>query len=149
LPEIARALAKELAPGDRVLLEGPMGAGKTTFSRMLLLALGVEQPPEGSPTFAIAHEYALASRSRGIQGVVHVDLYRIRSEDEIDERGIPDYFWDAGKVVLSEWTSMWPEFERQVLRSGQNWRVELSLSDAGTDFRDIKITRPERRSSVR
>jgi tRNA threonylcarbamoyl adenosine modification protein YjeE len=126
-----------------------MGAGKTTFSRFLLLALGVEQPPEGSPTFAIAHEYATASNSRGIQGVVHVDLYRIRSEEEIDERGIPDYFWDTRKVILSEWTSMWPEFEGQVLRSGQNWKVELSLSDQNVDLRDIKITRPDRRSSKR
>jgi tRNA threonylcarbamoyl adenosine modification protein YjeE len=132
-----------------------MGAGKTTFSRHLLLALGVEQPPEGSPTFAIAHEYALAANERGDRktlgnlGVVHVDLYRIRSEEEIDERGIPDYYWDLQKIVLSEWTSMWPEFERQVLKSGQNWKVELTISEESADLRDIKITRPDRRSSAR
>ena len=57
-----------LAQGSRVLLEGPMGAGKTTFARALLRALGVRQPPEGSPTFAIAHEY---DSPRG--GVVHYD----------------------------------------------------------------------------
>jgi tRNA threonylcarbamoyl adenosine modification protein YjeE len=135
--------------GDRVLLEGQMGAGKTTFSRHLLLALGVEQPPEGSPTFAIAHEYGLPANASGVRGVVHVDLYRIRSEEEIDERGIPDYYWDSEKIVLSEWTSMWPEFERQVLKSGRNWKIELSLSDESPDLRDIKITRPERRSSAR
>ncbi len=132
-----------------MLLEGQMGAGKTTFSRHLLLALGVEQPPEGSPTFAIAHEYALSSHPRGIQGVVHVDLYRIRSEEEIDERGIPDYYWDENKIVLSEWTSMWSEFERQVLRSGRNWRVELKISEDAPDLRDVQITRPDRRSSPR
>lgn len=133
-----------------------MGAGKTTFSRFLLLALGVEQPPEGSPTFAIAHEYGLAANARGNQGilgVVHVDLYRIRSEEEIDERGLPDYYWDSNKLVLSEWTSMWPEFEGQVLRSGHNWKVELKISPdpsgGQSDRRDIKITRPERRSSAR
>lgn len=152
LSGLAQSLAKELAVGDRVLLEGQMGAGKTTFSRHLLLALGVEQPPEGSPTFAIAHEYALPSSARGdrrILGVVHVDLYRIRSEEEIDERGIPDYFWDSEKIVLSEWTSMWPEFERQVLKSGHNWKVELTISEESSDLRDIKITRPDRRSSAR
>jgi tRNA threonylcarbamoyl adenosine modification protein YjeE len=126
-----------------------MGAGKTTFSRHLLLALGVEQPPEGSPTFAIAHEYGLSANPRSIRGVVHVDLYRIRSEEEIDERGIPDYYWDSQKIVLSEWTSMWPEFERQVLKSGQNWKVELTISDESADLRDIRITRPDRRSSAR
>jgi tRNA threonylcarbamoyladenosine biosynthesis protein TsaE len=149
LPELARILALELRPGDRVLLEGPMGAGKTTFSRYLLLALGVSQPPEGSPTFAIAHEYALTSESSGLRGVVHVDLYRIRSEEEIDERGIPDYYWDSGKIVLSEWTSMWPGFERQVLQNGQNWRVELSFSEQNAELRDIKIMRPDRRLSAR
>jgi len=126
-----------------------MGAGKTTFSRFLLLGLGVEQPPEGSPTFAIAHEYALSNHRKGLEGVVHVDLYRIRSEEEIDERGIPDYYWDSRKVVLSEWTSMWAQFESQVLKSGQNWKIELSMSEEGADLRDIRITRPDRRSSER
>src|SRR4051812_16090482 len=83
---IAAELAAEIRPGDRVLLEGPMGAGKTTFSRALLAGLGVEQPPEGSPTFAIAHEYR-TSRPGGVGQVVHIDFYRLRSESEIEEAG--------------------------------------------------------------
>ena len=58
--------------GDVIALTGTLGAGKTTFARMLLKRLGVDQPPEGSPSFAIAHEYG-ASRSKGFDRVVHVD----------------------------------------------------------------------------
>lgn len=134
-----------------MLLEGPMGAGKTTFSRRLLLALGVVQPPEGSPTFAIAHEYAVHDQARreprrdsddsvrNLKAVVHVDLYRIRSEEEIDERGIPDYFWDPEKIVLCEWLSMWEGFEESVLRSGNCWKVELEFSTESESLRRIVI----------
>ena len=101
-----------------------MGVGKTTFSRALLLGLGVVQPPEGSPTFAIAHEY---ESPKG--GVVHIDFYRIRAEEEIDEAGIPSYFWERNLIVLSEWIASWPEFEARVLKSGRIWRVNLSFAD--------------------
>lgn len=113
-----------------------MGAGKSTFARALLLGLGVEQPPEGSPTFAIAHEYALRRDSR----VVHIDLYRIRSEEEIDERGIPDTVWDAGVISLIEWSSMWPEFQRRVSKAsvGAVWKVELGVASETT--RDVSVT---------
>ena len=119
-----RTFAQELKPGDRVLLEGPMGAGKTTLTRFLLQALGVVQPPEGSPTFAIAHEY---DSPRG--GVVHIDYYRIRSETEIDEAGIPSYYWERNLIVISEWLSSWPEFENQVLSSGRIWKIKLSFDE--------------------
>src|SRR4051812_19325140 len=83
LLRIARDFAAVLSRGDRVLLEGEMGVGKTTFARALLEGLGVVQPPEGSPTFAIAHEYFSA---RG--DVVHIDFYRLKSEAEIEDAGV-------------------------------------------------------------
>src|SRR4051812_11473567 len=95
LAQIATELTHQLQPGDRVLLEGPMGVGKTTFARSLLMSLGVHQPPEGSPTFAIAHEYD-SPRC----GVVHIDFYRLRSEDEIDDAGIPAYYWERELIVI-------------------------------------------------
>jgi tRNA threonylcarbamoyl adenosine modification protein YjeE len=118
-----------------VLLEGELGAGKTTFARALLFGLGVSQPPEGSPTFAIAHEYARTEERR----VVHVDLYRLRSEAEIDEAGIPAYFWpessglsseqELAPIVICEWLSMWPGFEAAVIKHGRNWRVQLAFEE--------------------
>lgn len=112
-----------------------MGAGKTTFARYLLSALGVTQPPEGSPSFAIAHEY---QSPRG--GVVHIDFYRIRNEAEIEEAGIPAFYWERSSLVISEWLSSWPEFEKQVMKSGRGWKVALSWGE-GTDLslRDVTI----------
>ena len=101
-----------------------MGAGKTTLARFLLQALGILQPPEGSPTFAIAHEY---DSPQG--GVVHIDYYRIRSAQEIDEAGIPSYYWERKLIVISEWLSSWPEFESQVLTSGRIWKIKLSFCE--------------------
>jgi tRNA threonylcarbamoyl adenosine modification protein YjeE len=120
-----------------VLLEGPLGAGKSTFARALLSALGVVQPAEGSPTFALAHEY---ESPRG--GVVHVDFYRIRHEAEIQEAGLEAYFWERPLIVIAEWVSRFPEFEDAVVNrhpDGTPWRVTLSI--AGETMRDVTITK--------
>ena len=114
-----------------------MGVGKSTFARALLLALGVHQPPEGSPTFAIAHEY---EAPRG--GVVHIDFYRIRSEGEIDDAGIPAYFWERPLIVITEWLSMFEGFAAQVLEPSsehRNWVVELSHSADAAELRNVEI----------
>ncbi len=111
-----------------------MGVGKTTFARSLLLGLGIEQPPEGSPTFAIAHEY---ESSQG--GVVHIDFYRLKSETEIQDAGILSYYWERSLITVSEWLSAFPEFEKKVLQSGKIWRVELSYSIETPSLRNIRI----------
>lgn len=113
-----------------------MGVGKTTLGRFLLQALGVIQPPEGSPSFAIAHEYFSEKKGE----IVHIDFYRIRSEAEIEEAGIPSYFWERKSIVLSEWLSDWPDFYTQVLKSGRCWKVELEFS-AENSARSVKIER--------
>src|SRR6185437_14580133 len=121
LQKIARELAPLLQVGDRVLLDGELGVGKTTFARALLEGLGVVQPPEGSPSFAIAHEY---DSPKG--AVVHVDLYRIKNEAEIQEPGIQAYYCEGDTIVISEWTSMFAEFEISLLehsRGGKIWLV--------------------------
>jgi tRNA threonylcarbamoyl adenosine modification protein YjeE len=136
LAQLAQKIGAELALGDRVVLEGPMGAGKTTFARHLLSALQVVQPAEGSPSFAIAHEY---ESPRG--GIIHIDYYRIRSEDEIDEAGIPSYYWERQLIVISEWLSSWPTFEAQVLRSGRVWQISLKFHPDDTSKRSIQVQR--------
>ena len=68
---LAARLARELEPGDVVLLSGELGAGKTTFVRGASRALGVTARVT-SPTFTIGHRYP------GVVDVSHLDLYRFR-----------------------------------------------------------------------
>jgi tRNA threonylcarbamoyladenosine biosynthesis protein TsaE len=116
-----------------------MGAGKTTFTRALLEGLGVLQPAEGSPSFAIAHEYA-GPRFE----VIHIDFYRIKSEAEIVEAGIEAYFWERPKaLVISEWTSLWPGFEASVTATvpaqARLWRVDLAFAGDKPQHRALSI----------
>ncbi|MBC7690151.1 MAG: tRNA (adenosine(37)-N6)-threonylcarbamoyltransferase complex ATPase subunit type 1 TsaE [Methylotenera sp.] len=145
LETAAAELAAELVSGDRVILEGAMGAGKSTFARALLRGLGIEQPAEGSPTFAIAHEYQARASS-----IIHMDLYRLRSEEELEEAGISSYLWDRDCITLTEWLSQFPKFETAVLkpqaRPGSltlrvNWKVKLDFDLTDENRRAIKISK--------
>ncbi len=124
-----------------MLLEGEMGAGKSTFARALIKGLGVNKPPEGSPSFALAHEY------RSVKGeIVHLDFYRLKSELEIEEAGIHDYFWERDAIVLSEWISNFPSFEASVmndrLKSRAVWTVRIKFGSS-PDTRELEIRRQE------
>jgi tRNA threonylcarbamoyladenosine biosynthesis protein TsaE len=91
---IAASLAERLHPGDVVLVQGELGAGKTTFVRGACRALGVEQRVT-SPTFTIGHRY------HGRVDVSHLDLYRFRGLSAAEWGDLEPYFDDA--VVFVEW----------------------------------------------
>ena len=115
-----------------------MGAGKSTFARALIKSLGVEQESEGSPSFAIAHEYRAKKLS-----IVHIDLYRLKSELEIEEAGIPSYFWEGNSIVLVEWISSFPSFEEDVLaKSGPKrvWVLSFAFGK-NAEMRSLEIKR--------
>jgi tRNA threonylcarbamoyl adenosine modification protein YjeE len=97
---VARALAAALTEGDTVLLEGELGAGKTSFARELAYGLGLdEDEPVTSPTFALAHEYEIGPSSRLL---VHADLYRLSHADELLEIGL-DGVLGTSAIALIEW----------------------------------------------
>ncbi len=93
--KLAARLAAELKPGAVLALHGELGSGKTCFAQGLARALGVKGPVS-SPTFILINEHA------GQMPFFHVDLYRIRSEEEADTLDLDDYF-EAGGVTLIEW----------------------------------------------
>ncbi|MDR3186142.1 MAG: tRNA (adenosine(37)-N6)-threonylcarbamoyltransferase complex ATPase subunit type 1 TsaE [Christensenellaceae bacterium] len=93
--KVAQMLSENLRGGDVVLLNGGLGAGKTTFTQGLAFSLGVTKNVV-SPTFTIIKEYYGRFR------LFHIDMYRINNEIELDELGIDDCFSDDAIVVI-EW----------------------------------------------
>jgi len=88
------ALGRRLRVGDVVLLQGELGAGKTTFVRGVARGAGSEAPV-ASPTFQLVRVYP------GRLQLAHVDLYRIEKSPELAELGL-DELADQG-AVLVEW----------------------------------------------
>lgn len=100
---LARKFAAELKPGDIVCLEGDLGAGKTTFTQGLAAALGVAGRVT-SPTFCIVQEHAAFPQAnhRTIPLLVHMDLYRLHDEADVEAIGWEDYL-SRGAVLVIEW----------------------------------------------
>ena len=94
---VGARLAKVLRRGDVVLLDGPLGAGKTSLVRGLLAALG-HHGDVPSPSFALVQPYDSLTPP-----LWHVDLYRIEDPAELDELGL-DTILDDG-ALLVEWPS--------------------------------------------
>ena len=118
---VAAALPSEPA-GLTVLLEGELGAGKSTFARGLIHALGHDGPVP-SPTYTLVEPYQLASVV-----IYHVDLYRVAAEEELRFLG-----WNEldGGLRLVEWPDRAPQ-----LAASADIRLTLSYE---RDGRDVEI----------
>ena len=103
--EFGRQLAAELSAGDLVILDGPLGAGKTALTRGIAAGLGV-QGRVSSPTFVIAREHPAGDRAVGAPlALVHVDAYRLGGgADALDQLDALDLDTDLQEaVVVVEW----------------------------------------------
>ena len=94
---LGRLLGRIAEPGDVIILTGSLGAGKTTITQFI--GAGLEVPADcyiTSPTFSLMHEY------QGRLVLYHMDLYRLSSEEEIEDLGFLEYIYGDGLTVI-EW----------------------------------------------
>lgn len=129
--KLGAELAAALTPGDIVLVQGELGAGKTTFVRGAARALGVTDPVT-SPTFGIGHRY------RGLDVIVsHLDLYRLAGLHGEEPELLEDYL-GADRIAFVEW----PEQSSVELREAC---MLVALTHLGGDSRRVELRELERR----
>lgn len=121
-------LAAGLKPGDLVILEGDLGAGKTALARAIIRTLaGDERMDVPSPTFALVQPYETPGGP-----VLHADLYRLGDPREVDELGLLD---NPDAIVLVEWAERSPE-----VVDAATLTVALSIPPGG-EGRLVSLTR--------
>ena len=116
------------AMGDNTVfaLYGPMGVGKTTFTKAVCERLGVKDNIT-SPTFAIVNEY----RSTTDELIYHFDFYRIKKLEEVYDMGYEDYFY-SGAICFIEW----PELIEELLPLDA---VKVTLSENSYGTRSVRF----------
>lgn len=115
----AAALARDLPDGQIVLLDGPLGAGKTTFVAALVRALGSEADVS-SPSYTLMHEYPSASGP-----LVHVDLYRLPENFDVEATLDLEGALERARAVLIEWGG------RLAQRLPDAWWLEIERDEGG------------------
>lgn len=121
LVALARRFADVVGDGGVIHLHGDLGAGKTTFARALLAALGVGSRIK-SPTYSLIESYD----ANGLR-IHHLDLYRIAAPDELEFLGLSDLA--AGRFLL---VAEWPERGGNALPAPD---LIVHLAHAGTKRR--------------
>ena len=127
LDEVLFLLNNELKTTSVLLLEGDLGAGKTTFTKRLLLQRGISKEVS-SPTFNIVNTF---KTDEGFN-VHHFDLYRIKHIEELYEIGFWEYL-DSGDLCIIEWPEIIEDYldvdylKLQILHCGEQQRQYLLM----------------------
>ncbi|MGB9736245.1 MAG: tRNA (adenosine(37)-N6)-threonylcarbamoyltransferase complex ATPase subunit type 1 TsaE [bacterium] len=120
---IAKQIARLIPTGTKIGLIGELGAGKTTFVKGFASAYNIHKDIVTSPTFTLINEY------KGSVTIYHADLYRIRSENELEGIGIHDLDTDKGFLLIE-----WPEKFKSLANSLDLFLV-FSMKDNGREIR--------------
>lgn len=124
---LGEALGQMLEPGDLLLLQGPIGAGKTTFTQGLARGMGLAARVT-SPSFTLANVYESEEANR--PPLYHLDLWRIKNPIEALGIGLDEYLSGSGACVIE-----WPDVAETVL-PGEYLRIRFTLRG---DERQIEL----------
>ena len=102
--QFGKAFTKQLKGGEVLALYGDLGSGKTTFMQGLAQGLGIKKNII-SPTFIIMRSYNIGIKNQesGIKELYHIDLYRIRGEEDVESLGLLDLLNQPENIVAIEW----------------------------------------------
>lgn len=123
----AQTVAPKLEPGDVLLLDGDLGAGKTSFTKGLAAGLGVHGPVK-SPTFTIIREY-----QDGRLPLYHMDIYRLE-DGGAEDLGLEEYFEGDGVSVVE-----WPEFLGLAMPEAY-LLIQIVKDEADDEARHVHLT---------
>ena len=117
---LAKKFAKLLRGGEVILLNGDLGAGKTTFTKFVLKYLGVKEVIT-SPTFTLMREYKTKKFD-----IYHFDMYRLNGGEEATNLGFEEYLYsnDSRNIVFVEWSKN----IKDILK-GEFIEINISLID--------------------
>lgn len=145
MEQLGLRIGEQLEAGDLLILTGPLGAGKTTFTRGLAAGLGVRGPVQ-SPTFVIARTHPSLV---GGAPLVHVDAYRLGSAAELDdldldlERSVVVVEW--GRGMAEELADSWWDIELERPVGADPAAADLDPSELDADApRIVTISREQR-----
>jgi tRNA threonylcarbamoyladenosine biosynthesis protein TsaE len=124
--QLGKKLSASFGGGDVIVLEGPLGAGKTVFVRGLVTGRGLSEANVHSPSFTMVNEYP------GEKPLYHFDLYRISDPGELYEIGFDDYLTRDGLVVI-EWGT-----KADYLLPDRYYLVEFRI--VGASEREINVS---------
>lgn len=128
LNEVALNLIDDIQHHKIVLFNGNLGAGKTTFIKVLCNALKMEDN-FSSPTFSIINTY----KSNEIK-VYHMDLYRINDSNELLDFGFEEYI-DSGNICFIEW----PEIALPFIHGAPFMNINIEV-EPSTNCRKISVS---------
>ena len=125
IDKVSNIIIELVKQNNKVLFSGPIGSGKTTLIKSIMHELGYNEHVS-SPTFSVINEYALDYKT-----IYHMDLYRIKKEDELYEIGFEEYL-RSGNLCLIEW----PEIAINIINKDF---IHVKLKEISKTKRSIEI----------
>jgi len=137
--QIAAQFATTLTGGEVILLEGELGVGKTTFVQGFAVVLGYEGPVR-SPTFTLVNIYPTTHST--IKKIVHVDLYRLSREQDLQVLALEEWMNQTDSVLLVEWPQEFAIFQNTDC-------IKISIETLDETLRAITILLPRHAELLR